>query len=105
MFTRSILMAMVTITTFAVGMRVALPVVAQKVAVPRVPDNVALGENDVKRLLPLMGQDKEGKISKAEFMRFMEAEFNRLDSKKEGKLEVQKLVKPTRPQASTAFGK
>jgi hypothetical protein len=48
----------------------------------------------VKKMLPLMDQDKDGKVSKQDFMNFMEAEFDRLDKKKEGKLEVKKLTQP-----------
>jgi hypothetical protein len=68
--------------------------VAQK-AVPKPQDKLAIGEDEVKRLLPLMNQDKDGKVSKQEFMRFMEAEFDRLDKKKDGKLDVKELTPPT----------
>ena len=45
-------------------------------------------------MLPLMDEDKDGKVSKQDFMKFMEAEFDRLDSTKEGKLDVKKLTQP-----------
>ena len=35
-----------------------------------------------------METDSDGKVSKQEFMSFMEAEFDSLDQKKEGKLDV-----------------
>jgi Ca2+-binding EF-hand superfamily protein len=54
---------------------------------------VATGEVDVKQLLLLMDADKNGKISKKEFMDFMEAEFNRLDTDKSGQLDVKELEK------------
>ena len=54
---------------------------------------VAAGEDYVKHLLLLMDTDKTGKISKREFMSFMEAEFDRLDTKKDGKLDVKELTK------------
>jgi hypothetical protein len=44
-----------------------------------------------------MNQDKGGKVSKQEFMRFMEVEFDRLDKKNEGKLDVKELAKPPVP--------
>jgi Ca2+-binding EF-hand superfamily protein len=47
--------------------------VAQKAAVPRPQDKLALGEDEVKQLLLLMDADKNGKISKQEFMKFMES--------------------------------
>jgi hypothetical protein len=40
----------------------------------------------VKRLLFLMDTDKNGKISKQEWMDFMSAEFDRLDKDKSGDL-------------------
>jgi hypothetical protein len=72
----------------------------------RTPDEpkqntVALGEDEVKQLLLLMDTDKNGKISKKEYMAFMEAEFNRLDTDKSGELDVKELtqsrVRPSRP--------
>ena len=65
--------------------------VAQKPAVPKPQDKLALGEYDVKRLL-LMDTDENGKISKQEWMKFMEAEFDRLDKHKKGQLDVKELT-------------
>jgi Ca2+-binding EF-hand superfamily protein len=65
---------------------------AQKASAPNPQANVALGEGEVKKLLPLMETDSDGKVSKQEFMRFMEAEFDRLDKEKEGKLDVKELT-------------
>lgn len=70
---------------------------AQKVVTPKVQDNVAKGEAEVRPLLLLMNQDNDGKVSKQEFMRFMEAEFDRLDTKNEGKLDVKEVTKPPVP--------
>lgn len=56
-----------------------------------VPQVMVLGEEDVKQLILLLDQDKNGKISKAEFIRFMEAEFDRLDKDKNGELDVREL--------------
>lgn len=60
--------------------------IAQKASAPKA--NLALGEGEVKKLLLLMETDSDGKVSKQVFMRFMEAEFDMLDVKKEGKLDV-----------------
>jgi Ca2+-binding EF-hand superfamily protein len=65
---------------------------AQQASAPNPQANVALGEREVKKLLPLMETDSDGKVSKQEFMRFMEAEFDRLDKEKEGKLDVKELT-------------
>jgi Ca2+-binding EF-hand superfamily protein len=67
--------------------------VAQKASVPKAQDKLALGENQVKQLLLLMDTDKNGKISKQEYMRFMEAEFDRLDKNKSGDLDVKELTR------------
>jgi hypothetical protein len=65
---------------------------AQKAAVPKPQNKLAIGEDGVKQLLPLMGADKKGMISKEEFMKFMEAEFERLDKNKKGELNVKELT-------------
>src|SRR5271167_644376 len=44
-----------------------------------------------KKLLLLMDTDKSGKISKQEWMKFMEAEFDRLDTNHDGELDVKEL--------------
>jgi Ca2+-binding EF-hand superfamily protein len=51
-----------------------------------------MGENEVKQLLPLMNTDTNGMVSKQEFMKFMEAEFERLDKNKKGELNVKELT-------------
>jgi hypothetical protein len=62
--------------------------IAQKAPAPNPQANLALGEGEVKKLLLLIDTDNDGKVSKQEFMRFMEAEVDRLDKQKEGKLYV-----------------
>jgi Ca2+-binding EF-hand superfamily protein len=54
--------------------------------------NLAIGEKEAKRMLLLMDKDKNGKVSKEEFMSFMEAEFDRLDTNKDGELDVKELT-------------
>jgi Ca2+-binding EF-hand superfamily protein len=39
-----------------------------------------------------MDRDQNGKVSRQEFMSFMEAEFQRLDVNKDGELDVKELV-------------
>ncbi|MGA2131507.1 MAG: hypothetical protein ABSH50_04255 [Bryobacteraceae bacterium] len=65
---------------------------AQKASAPKAQDKLALGEDEVKQLLLLMDTDKNGKISKQEYMTFMEAEFERLDKDKNGELDVKELT-------------
>jgi hypothetical protein len=54
--------------------------------------NLAAGEVEAKQLLLLMDRDQSGKVSKKEFMGFMEEEFQRLDINKDGELDVQELT-------------
>jgi len=54
--------------------------------------NPAAGEAEAKQLLLLMDRDQSGKVSKQEFMSFMEAEFQRLDINKDGELDVKELT-------------
>jgi hypothetical protein len=65
---------------------------AQKASVPKPQDKLAMGEDEVRQLLPLMDADKKGMVSKQEFMKYMEAEFERLDKKKIGQLNVKELT-------------
>jgi len=52
---------------------------------------VAAGEAQAREMLKLMDADKNGKVSRQEFMRYMEAEFDRLDVDHNGELTVQEL--------------
>jgi len=53
---------------------------------------VAAGVPATKQLLLLMDTDKNGKVSKQEFLSFMEAEFERLDINHDGELDVKELT-------------
>jgi Ca2+-binding EF-hand superfamily protein len=66
---------------------------AQKESVPVNQDRVALGTDEVKQLVELMDADKSGKVSKAEYMAFFSAEFDRLDKDHSGELDVKELEK------------
>jgi EF hand len=54
---------------------------------------VIAGEIEARRLVFLMDTDKNGKVSRAEFMAFMAAEFDRMDTNKDGELDVRELAK------------
>ena len=64
----------------------------QRASTPKAQDKKALGESEVKQLLLLMDTDKNGKISKKEYMDFMAAEFDRLDRDKSGELDPKELT-------------
>ena len=71
---------------------VAESALSQKAAVPKQPDIVVLGQQNVTELLCLMDTDKNGKISKQEWMKFMEIEFDKLDKNKTGQLDQKELL-------------
>jgi Ca2+-binding EF-hand superfamily protein len=79
---RTLLMAAMSLTGVAV---------AQKVSSSSQKDKFSLANQNVKELLLLMDTDKNGKISKREWMNFMEAEFNRLDRDGNGELDLMEL--------------
>ena len=85
------------IATPVLGLLLTSAAFAQKEPTPRVPDKIAIGEAEVTQLLALMDTDKNGKISKQEFLKFMEAEFNRLDKDKSGELDPKELLQMQRP--------
>jgi hypothetical protein len=87
--------ALVVILVTLAGLGLFGTAAAQKASVPRPQDKLTMGEDEVKQLLTLMDADKNGKVSKEKYMRFMEAEFERLDKEKKGELDVKELTKST----------
>jgi len=79
MIRRNLRIALLLVTTLGVSF-------AQR-DVPRQPDRNVMAIDSVKQLLLVMDTDKRGKISKQEWMAFMEAEFDRLDIEKKGELD------------------
>jgi hypothetical protein len=65
---------------------------------------VAAGEFEAKKLLILMDADKSGTVSKKEFMDFMGAEFDRLDTNHDGLLDVKELEESQLMQAHHGGG-
>lgn len=76
---------------------------AQKAAVPKVQDKSALTKESVTDLLLQMDTNQDGKISKQEWMRFMEAEFDRLDRSKTGQLDRNELLQSKLAVKKTHF--
>jgi len=83
---------MATITVLLAALSMLGNAAAQKDSVPKPQDKLALGENDVKHLLLLMEADRHGKVSRQEYMKFMAAEFDRLDKAKSSELDDQQSV-------------
>ena len=71
---RHMLRVIVSIAVLVVTWVLLGNAVARRHAVPTAQDKLVLGEPEVKQLLLLMDTDKSGKISKEEWMKFMEAE-------------------------------
>ena len=106
MLTRTNIVRLIVVTAVLVATW-AVPgiAVAQKAAVPKAQDKLALGENEVKQLLLLMDTDENGKISKQEWMKFMEAEFDRLDKSRNGQLDVKELTQSKLRASPASVGK
>ena len=66
-------------------------IMGQKESTQAKPNTSYLVSENVKELLLLMDTDKNGKISKKEWMDFMSAEFDRLDKNKSGELDPKQL--------------
>jgi hypothetical protein len=92
---RYVVLAIVVIVLLVSTWGMRGTVVAQKTATPKSQDKPALGENEVKQLLLLMDTDKDGRVSKQEWMTYMEAEFDRLDKAKNGQLAVKEVSQST----------
>jgi Ca2+-binding EF-hand superfamily protein len=59
---------------------------------PKPQDKLAQANENVKQLLLLLDADQNGRISKREWMAFMEGEFNKLDKDGNGELDQKELL-------------
>jgi hypothetical protein len=78
---------------------------AQKSNVPKPQDRLALGEENVKQLLLLMDTDKNGMVSEQTYMKFMQAEFHRLDKSHQGQLNARALTQSDLSASNRFTGK
>jgi len=65
----------------------------EPVVKPPPQDRLTAGEGAATQLLLLMDTDKDGMVSKAEFMAFMSAEFDHMDMNHDGRLDVPELTR------------
>jgi uncharacterized membrane protein YdfJ with MMPL/SSD domain len=65
---------------------------------------LAAATDAAKQLLLVMDTNKSGKVSKEEWMKFMEAEFDRLDTDHKGQLDVRELTE-SRLRVRSSVGK
>jgi hypothetical protein len=78
-------------TAIAVGQTTNTSAPTTAPAVSPASPKVIAGATEATKLLLLMDADKNGKVSRAEFMAFMAAEFERLDTNHDGQLDVKEL--------------
>lgn len=81
----------------------AVAAFSQKDSIPKKQDKAVLAGENVRELLLLMDTSKSGKISKQEWMKFMEAEFDRLDKEKKGEIGLEELRSSRLRAASQRF--
>jgi CRISPR/Cas system-associated endonuclease Cas3-HD len=92
---RTLLTTVLLLSTItAVGAFVASAFAQKPTAAPvsQPQDKLAAANEHVKDLILLMDADQNGKVSRQEWMSFMEAEFNRLDKNGRGELDVKDLL-------------
>jgi hypothetical protein len=77
------------------------PSSAQKANVPIHQNVVALAQPKVTEVVLLMDTDRNGKISKKDFMNLMEAAFDRLDKDRHGELDPRQFRQPVRARSAT----
>jgi len=85
-----------TVSTLLTGGAEVLTHIAHRGA-PK--EKVAVGEREVRQLILLMDTDKNGKVSRQEFMAFMQAEFDRVNKDKSGERDARELA-PSQLQVS-----
>lgn len=85
----------VSVTVLVAALTVLGTAAAQKASAPKSQDRLSIGEQNVRQLLLLMNTDTNGMVSKEEYMRFMEAEFHRLDRANRGQLNARELNQST----------
>jgi hypothetical protein len=67
----------------------------QKQVAPKPQDKFVLAEPKVEELLPLAAPANDTKVSKEEWLKFMAAEFDRLDKSGSGVVDVTKMAPST----------
>jgi hypothetical protein len=99
--TRRNLLTVLRLLAVIVAAYAAAPSSAQKANVPIHQDVVALAQPKVTEVLLVMDANKNGKISKKDFMNLMEAVFDRLDREKKGELDPTQFRQSVRVRAAT----
>jgi hypothetical protein len=80
----------------------------EKAGLPKEADRLAIALDSAKQLLLFIETNKDGKISKQQWMDFMSAEFDRLDREHRGEIDPRRLLESkeqTWPRRSSDQGK
>jgi len=85
---RNLLTALMTTTFVLTGTSFAQTTTAG----PKTPNKQVIAEDNAKEILLLMDANKDGKISKQEWMNFMSSEFDRLDTDHNGFIDQKDLL-------------
>lgn len=88
---RNLLAVLMTFTAAAAGKGFAQMTTAS----PKSPNKSFIAEQNAKEILLLMDTDKDGRISKDEWMHFMSKEFDRLDTDHNGYIDQKDLLVTT----------
>jgi uncharacterized protein YneF (UPF0154 family) len=87
---RNVIAAIVLPTALLLGAITGISF-AQKQNVPKPVDTPAMIEQHAKELMVLIKPDKEGMVTKEQWMKFMSEEFDRLDTNHDGKINQKDL--------------
>ena len=91
-------------TIFLVGVSLAVGVISTStIAQSKNTKATATRDAYARQLLRAMDKDKDGTVSKPEFLDFMSQTYNRLDAKKNGQLNEEELRRLTGPDWPGTF--
>jgi hypothetical protein len=85
------LKTVVAAAMLAVAGSFTVTAIAADAPAPADTAKLTTGLTPLEQLLELMDTDQSGRVSKAEFMKFMEAEFDFADKNKDGELDPTEL--------------
>ena len=91
-------------TIFVVGVSLAVGVISTSaIAQSKNTKATATRDAQARQLLRAMDKDKDGTVSKQEYLDFMSGTYNRLDVKKNGQLKEEELRRLTSPDWPGTF--
>jgi len=82
---------LVVVVLLSVSLFSSKMAMANKEELTKRPNKVLIAEDHVAQLMLLMDTTKNGRISKQDWMKFMEEEFDRLDKSRTGEVDLRQL--------------